>query len=345
MVRGGADPRRGGGGLSGVVDTPPGVRIVESASTAEPVGEGGRRERDRASPALAPLPVVDRLLRLYAYTVRYLETLGPLETVGRSGRRYGRGTSGVYLNAVSLYRGIGRHGEHYPGIFRAYLDYPRAFEEVAAEPLENFLLHLPASVSVWDLDRAVERLTGVEFPPLMGVTSAPRRRWRVLELPGSMGRYSSLLCRAYSELEPATNCTMLAVDPFGSATGALEAAVTNVNALLAVGHIVSAVDDPFCQQDTLGKAARPAQAEVVRSYEPGILEEAHDPEGFLPGYDLIVGSRSDVGGEPGGRGRAMPDRDALRRSLAPGGDLVLLDVPSVRLGEASATAEAQREGV
>jgi hypothetical protein len=327
----------------GVVDTPPGIRI---SSAGGPGGDSG---------FLSEAPVVDRLLRLYAYCVRYIESVG-LHT-----ERY---RWGGYLNASSLYRGIKHQAEHHPGIFHAFLEYPQAFEDAEPEPLEHFLWKMPASVSVWDMDRAVERLTGVEFPPLLGVSSAPRRRWRTLELPGSMGHYTSLLCRAYPELDPHRNCTMITNEPFSSATGALESAVTNVNALLARGNSVA---DPvhtasstssmsYTYQEKSGGrgvaggsdpegSRMDGMDKVVRSYDPSILDEAYDPDGFREGFDLIVGSREDVRTEPGQEGekgvkgeeseegRATLDTEALRQSLAPGGDLVLLDVPPVRLSQ------------
>lgn len=290
----------------GVVHTPPGVRIQRPGKLLEPESGGVNATHGPQDVALAP--IVDRLVRLYAYCVRYLDTVGTYSS-GRGSRQP--------LTRATLERRIHHYAELYPGLFGAYLEYPSAFEDLEYEPLEAFLSRLPASVSAWDMDRAVQRLTGVDFPPLLGMSSAPRRRWRILELPGSMGRYSGLLCRAYPELEPERNCFVLRENPFESSAGMLRSAATYVNVLLTVGHGVA---------DPLGASGR-APEHVVHTYSPDIMAEAE-------GFDLIVGSWFDLEeqvDEYSSPSTSAPKREALEQGLAAGGDLLLLNVPLVRL--------------
>lgn len=229
-----------------------------------------------SGPPLHPVDLVDRLSRLYAYTLQWIDSWR-----GRTPKeRLSLATSPHRMG-----RWIGQRAPTYPFIFSTWLEYPEVFEAVDNEALAAFIDSMPAGLGPTRIDEAIRTISRINYPGLHQHELQPRSWWQILELPGSAGRYSSLICQVYPELSMTRNCTVVCQNWQQRPEGVIERAAAGVYALLAGA----------------GEGSKPR-----------ILDGLPDLEGE---YDLIVGID----------GVAQLDKERLSRMLTREGDLVLLD--------------------
>lgn len=284
-------------------------------NTPKALKAGFHIDHAASGPWLHDSRIVDRLVRMYAYTLVYLGDIDPAVQPAHSKR----------LSYRNLYHFFGACSELYPGLFRTYREYPEAFSVLDEDALKFFVRRLPYSISAWELDKVVRRLTGCELPPLLGMNRKPSRTWMILELPGSMGRYTSLLCRAYPELELPRNGTILARNEFGSREAPLESAAAHINALMSCGFELGDTHYKSYQSTNL--------AERAVSSSPPATFVGHDR------YDLIIAPRR-VLSEPAQPEYISPER--LEDTLTSTGKLIVLDVPEITV-EKSVQRDASYE--
>jgi hypothetical protein len=182
-------------------------------------------------------------------------------------------------------RWVGMRAPAYPYVFSTWLEYPEIFEEVDHEALATFLDHMPPGLGPVTMDEALKAILDVDYPGLRQEGIKPRTWWQVLELSGSAGRYSSLMCQVYPELSVTPNCTVVCQDWQRRPEGLIEHAAAGVYALLS--------------------GAREGSKPRIIDGLPDLQSE----------YDLIIGLR----------GMVNEDDDRIQRMLAPTGKLVLMD--------------------
>lgn len=250
-----------------------------------------------SGPPLHPNPLIDKLSRVYVYTVFYLDPhLGtpPDESEAAPG--------GHPRSPAHFKRWLAERAAGLPHVFRIYLQHPGSFEELEETALRRFVAGLPPWISSWSLDEALQSVTDVlRWPGIPELRLGEGEDTRILELPGSMGRYASLLCRAHPQLRFETNCTVVCRDHLAFRKGALEVTVAGAQALLA------------------GAGWRE---------RPEILQRPLAELGGSREFDLILGPRSVL--EERRPGWEV-DSGMLERLLTPGGKLILLDLPPVRI--------------
>ena len=173
-----------------MVNTPRPPRFLPGGCSARRLTEG---------PLLHQIPVIDRLSRLYLYTLVFVG-LGP--TMIGAIRRYGE-------HAPTLFtRLAGRVAPEYPYIFDTWLRYPEAFEDLNHVATRQFIREIPEHLSTWELQRTLDTLFsgGSLISPLPGRIY---RDCRILELPGSAGRYTGLFSLMWPHLDAVKSSTVV----------------------------------------------------------------------------------------------------------------------------------------
>ncbi|CAN5913324.1 hypothetical protein BH23ACT11_BH23ACT11_17880 [soil metagenome] len=173
---------------------------------------------------LHPVDVLDRLSRLYVYTLKWMDTW----MVTRPRPRLSFSTAPPRLG-----RWIGQRAPSYPFIFSTWLEYPEVFDDVDADALAEYLERMPHGLASFHMDEALRTILDIDFPGLRQHGLQPRSWWQILELPGSAGRYSSLMCQVYPELKVTRNCTVVCQNWNRTPQGIVERAAAGVYALLA----------------------------------------------------------------------------------------------------------------
>lgn len=230
---------------------------------------------------------VDLTARLYLNVLLYLESWERMEP----GRVGGRHATLAFLDLLE------EQAARYPYVFRLYRRYPQIFDDIDHPALREMWSKMPEMISPWGLEQAVHRLVGMKRPVLGTLPRLPTADWKILELAGTAGAFSALLCRLYPDLDFERNCTVLCRDHRRYREGVLETSVAGVMALLSGA----------------GEGAGPRTIE-----DPGEMGGAR--------YDLIVGARDDPLLSERFTALGPPER-----RLTPAGELLLVDSDTVDL--------------